>query len=68
MSGGKDALHMAAWWLLILGGINWGLALFHINLVTAIFGTVPILVTITYAAIGLSAVVMLVKSSGMMKK
>jgi len=68
MSGGKDALHMAAWWLLILGGINWGLALFHINLVTAIFGTVPILVTITYAAIGLSGLLMVVKSSGMMKK
>jgi len=68
MSGGKDALHMAAWWLLILGGLNWGLALFKINLVTAIFGTVPILVTITYAAIGISAVLMLVKHSGMMKK
>lgn len=42
--------------LLIVGGINWGLVgLFDMNLVTMIFGSMPILVTIVYVLVGLSA-------------
>lgn len=43
--------------LLIIGGLNWGLiGLLDLNLVTTIFGAVPILVTIIYVLVGLAAV------------
>jgi len=41
--------------LLAIGGINWGLALFNVNLV-GFLSAVPYLDTIVYAAIGLSGV------------
>ncbi len=42
--------------LLIIGGLSWGLVgLFEFNLVTALFGSVPILVTIVYVLVGMSA-------------
>lgn len=41
--------------LVIIGGLNWGLAIWDINLVTMIFGSVAWLVTIIYALVGLSA-------------
>jgi uncharacterized membrane protein YuzA (DUF378 family) len=37
-----------------IGAINWGLATFNVNLVTLILGSIPILVTIVYALIGLA--------------
>jgi hypothetical protein len=41
--------------LLIVGGINWGLVgLLDVNLVTMLFGSVPILVTVVYALVGLA--------------
>ncbi len=40
--------------LLIVGALNWGLALFNINLVTAVLGTMPMLVKVVYALVGLS--------------
>lgn len=50
------------WWdylaivLLIVGGLNWGLVgLLDFNLVSTIFGT-SALATITYVAVGVSAV------------
>lgn len=49
-------LHMVAFGLLIVGGLNWGaMALLNVNLVTAIVGTGS-LATIVYALVGLSAV------------
>lgn len=43
--------------LLIVGGINWGLVgLLNLNLVTTLFGSIPILVTIVYVLVGLAAV------------
>ena len=49
-------LNYVAMILLIIGGLNWGLmGLFQFNLVTAIFGSLPILVTIIYVLVGLSA-------------
>jgi uncharacterized membrane protein YuzA (DUF378 family) len=42
--------------LVIIGGLNWGLiGLFHFNIVSAIFGNVPILLSIIYSLVGASA-------------
>jgi len=41
--------------LLIIGGINWGLAVFNVNLVDMLFGAWPIVEQIVYALVGLSA-------------
>jgi uncharacterized membrane protein YuzA (DUF378 family) len=45
--------------LLIIGGLNWGLAIFNINLVPLIF-RVDILIKIVYALVGISAVYILI--------
>jgi len=45
--------------LLIIGGINWGLALFDINLVTLIFRA-SVIINIIYALVGISAIYILV--------
>ena len=54
--------------LLIVGGLNWGLVgLLDLNLVTMLFGSVPVLVTVVYVLVGLSAIyqlVLLIKSRG----
>ena len=48
------------WVLVIVGALNWGLVgFFDWNLVEAIFGAWPIIVTIIYAAVGLSALWMI---------
>lgn len=39
--------------LLVVGGINWGLGLFDVNLVSLIFGT-GVLASVVYGAVGLS--------------
>ena len=50
-------LHMIAYTLLWVGGLNWGLVgLFNFNLVTALLGMWPMLVTLVYVLVGLSAV------------
>ncbi len=42
--------------LTIIGGLNWGLNEFlSLNLVSAIFGSIPILAQIVYALVALSA-------------
>lgn len=51
----KNILDWVALILLIIGGLNWGLAIWDINLVTMLLGKVAILVTIVYALVGLSA-------------
>jgi uncharacterized membrane protein YuzA (DUF378 family) len=49
-------LHMVAFVLLLVGGINWGLVgLLGVNLVTMIFG-MGMLANIVYILVGLSAV------------
>lgn len=40
--------------LLVIGGLNWGLALFDINAVTFLFGD-GIITSVVYGAVGLSA-------------
>lgn len=42
--------------LLIIGGLNWGLSLFDINLVSTLFGAGSELARLTYGLVGLSAV------------
>ena len=46
--------------LVIVGGLNWGLVALNFNLVTFLFGSLPWLVTLVYALVGLSAIWMLV--------
>lgn len=49
-------LHMVAFTLLIVGGLNWGLvALFNMNLVETVFGSMG-LSNIVYILVGVSAV------------
>jgi len=42
--------------LVIVGGLNWGLAVFNFNLVNQLLGGVPILETIVYGVVGLAAI------------
>ena len=50
-------LHMVAFSLVIVGGINWGLVgLLNFNLVMTLFGSIPTLETLVYVLVGASAV------------
>lgn len=52
----KEMLHVAAFTLVIVGALNWGLvALFNLNLVTAIFGPFG-LSQLVYILVGVAAV------------
>lgn len=55
------AVTKAAHILLLIGGLNWGLAVFDMNLVTMLLGSMPMLVTAVYALVGLSAIFMIFK-------
>lgn len=51
------ALHMIAFILLVVGGLNWGLVgLFDYNLVNAILGNWEMLERLVYILVGLAAV------------
>ncbi len=51
------ALHMAAYMLLWVGGLNWGLVgLFKYNLVNALVGSWPAIEMLVYVLVGLSTV------------
>lgn len=50
------ALHMVAFILVIIGGINWLLVAFNWNLVEAVLGSWPAVVKIVYILVGLSAI------------
>jgi len=47
-----------------IGALNWGLAIFSINVVTMLLGTIPMLVTVVYALIGLSGLIVLAEMLG----
>ncbi len=50
-------LSKIALWLVIIGGLNWGLVgAFDFNLVSLIFGDMSILARIVYILVGLSAI------------
>lgn len=57
----KNTLDWIAYVLVIIGGINWGLFAFNFNLVSLIFGGIPVLATIIYVLVGLSAIYMIFK-------
>ena len=50
------ALHMIAFILLVVGGLNWGLVALGFNLVNMILGSWPMLEQIVYGLVGLSAI------------
>lgn len=51
------ALHMLAFVLVIVGGVNWGLVgLMNLNLVELLFSSIPGVMNIVYILVGLSAV------------
>ncbi len=50
----KTAVSWTALILLIVGGLNWGLALWNVNLVTALLGA-GTLANVVYGLVGLSA-------------
>jgi uncharacterized membrane protein YuzA (DUF378 family) len=56
----KSALDILAMVLVIIGGLNWGLmALFNLDLVQAILGSIPMLAKAVYVLVGLSALYVL---------
>lgn len=62
--GGMCPVHMVAWWLLFIGGVNWGLVgAFKLDLVQKIFGAWPAVASVIYILVGLSAIAMLFKHS-----
>ncbi len=50
----KKIIDIIALVLVIVGGLNWGLAIANINLVQMLFGTIPMLVTAVYALVALA--------------
>lgn len=61
-------LEMLAWWLVVVGALNWGLVGLGMlmggmgwNLVNMIFGAWPMLEAVVYVLVGLSGVVLLWK-------
>jgi uncharacterized protein len=57
----NDALDLIAKILLIIGGLNWGLFIFGINLVEIISFGVSIIANVVYALVAVVALVELVK-------
>lgn len=63
------SVHMVAWWLLFVGGLNWGLiGIANFNVVARIFGSVTWLERLIYVLVGISAIAMLMKHSCKMCK
>ena len=59
---GKCGPHCLAKWLLIIGGLNWGLVgLLEYNLVESLLGSWSWLVTLIYVLVGLSAVLVIIE-------
>lgn len=56
MAKNMEWLDMTAMVLLIVGGLNWGLGIWDINLVTMLFGVGSVMTNIVYALVGLSGI------------
>lgn len=67
---GKNPLHMVAYWLTIIGALNWGLvgvgnfAGGDWNVVRLLLGSWPQVESVVYILVGASAVLMLVQKFG----
>ncbi len=65
---------MIAWWLMWIGAVNWGLVGIggfmgrNWNVVNLILGGWPQVEWIVYVLVGLSAIYVMAKKSGMMSK
>ena len=58
----RGILCWITWILVMIGALNWGLVgAFDLNLVQAIFGGMPQVVSTVYILVGLSAVYMVIK-------
>lgn len=75
MSGMKMCtVHMIAWWLMVIGAINWGLVGIggfmgqNWNVVNMLLGNWPQVEWVVYILVGASAVAMLFKDSCSMCK
>ncbi|MBU0614595.1 MAG: DUF378 domain-containing protein [Nanoarchaeota archaeon] len=56
-----DTIDLVAKILLIIGGLNWGLFIFGVNLVTIISFGVDIVAKIVYGLVAVAAIIALVK-------
>ena len=64
----KKTLTMASMWLLIIGGLNWGLVgLLGMNLVDSLLGEGSMLAKLVYILVGLSAVMGVLEMVGKKK-
>ncbi|HEY0220954.1 MAG TPA: DUF378 domain-containing protein [Candidatus Paceibacterota bacterium] len=50
------SLHIAAFVLLVIGGLNWGLSALGYNVVNMLLGSWPMVEKIVYLLVGVSAV------------
>jgi uncharacterized membrane protein YuzA (DUF378 family) len=50
-----------AWWLVVIGALNWGADVLGYNVVDMLLGGFPMVATIVYALVGLSGVYVLAK-------
>lgn len=58
-------VHMVAYMLLWIGGLNWGLVgLFNLDLVNLLFGSMPAIANLVYVLVGVSAVYTLTTHKG----
>lgn len=61
----KKWLHMASFFLTVVGGLNWGLVgLLNFNLVSTLLGSGTTLELLVYDLVGLSALYLLVTHRG----
>lgn len=63
-------LNQLSWWLLVIGGLNWGLVGLNSswNLVNMLLGSWPTVEMLVYVLIGLSALYQAALQLGLMKK
>ena len=50
------SLHMVAFVLLVVGGLNWGLTALGLNVVYMLLGAWPVVEQVVYILVGLSAI------------
>lgn len=63
-----DCLKHLSFWLLVVGGFNWGfVGLFNFNLVNKIFGSVIWIEDLIYILVGVSAVLVVINTKGCCK-
>ncbi len=65
---GMCALHKAAWVLVIVGALNWGLiGIAKFNLVMSLLGAYPMVERVVYVLVGLAGLMMLTAGKCCMK-